>query len=176
MTTDPGPGAPDGARAGPVQRLVSGGQTGADQSIVAVGRRLGIPIGGLVPRGWRTERGPMPELGRLGFTESDSADYRDRTRRNVAHSDATLVFVVDADSDGSRLTLRHARAIGRPCLCLDPFAATAAAAVRRWLEDVRPRVLNIAGNRESRAPGIGRQVERVLYLALAREPERGGRA
>lgn len=172
---DPAPGSPAAARAPAVQRLISGGQTGADQSIVVVGQRLGIPIGGLVPRGWRTERGAMPELGRLGFSESDSADYRDRTRRNVEHSDATLVFAVDADSDGSRLTLGHARAIGRPCLCLDPFAPTAAATLRHWLADVRPRVLNVAGNRESRAPGIRRQVERLLCAVLARPPERAGR-
>ena len=66
-----------------VQRLISGGQTGADQSIVAVGRRLRMPIGGLMPRGWLTEAGAQPHLGRLGFTESVSADYRVRTRQNV---------------------------------------------------------------------------------------------
>ena len=62
--------------------LISGGQTGADISIVVVGEALGLPIGGMVPAGWHTEAGPNRDLQELGFTESDSADYRVRTRQN----------------------------------------------------------------------------------------------
>lgn len=154
-----------------VQRLISGGQTGADQSIVAVGRRLRMPIGGLMPRGWLTEAGAQPQLGRLGFTESVSADYRVRTRQNVEQGDATLVFATESDSDGTRLTLDHARRLGRPCLLVDPFEPTAVEQVRQWLEATQPTVLNVAGNRESRAPGIGRRAEEVLCAALRARPD-----
>ncbi len=150
-----------------IRKLISGGQTGADISIVAVGARLGIEIGGLVPKGWRTERGAAPELEQSGFTESDSSDYRVRTRLNVEHGDATLIFATDPDSDGTRLTIDHAHKLGRPCLVLNPFEVTAEKRARRWLRDTSPEVLNVAGNRESRSPGIGRRAEQILLAALA---------
>ena len=153
-----------------IRKLISGGQTGADISIVAVGARLGMEVGGLVPKGWRTERGPAPELERLGFAEAASSDYRDRTRLNVEFSDATLIFATNPDSDGTRLTIDHAQRLGRPCLVLDPFKTGAEKRVRRWLRDTSPEVLNIAGNRESRSPGIGRRVEQVLLAAMT-EPD-----
>lgn len=150
-----------------VRKLISGGQTGADQCILAVGRRLKIPIGGLVPKGWLTEAGPQPLLGQLGFSESDSADYRVRTRRNVENGDATLIFATDPTSDGTRLTIDHARRLGRPWLLVDPFEAAAREQVRAWLAATQPTVLNVAGNRESRSPGIAQQAERVLYAVLS---------
>jgi len=150
-----------------ISKLISGGQTGADSSVIEVGRRLGIAVGGLVPMGWRTEQGPRPELERLGFTQSDSRDYRVRTRRNVEQSDATLIFAVQPDSDGTRLTIEHARELGRPWLLVDPFQATVASRITNWLEETRPVVLNVAGNRESKAPGIAVRSQQVLYTVLA---------
>lgn len=34
-----------------------------------------------------------------------------------------------------------------------------------WLNRVRPRVLNVAGNRESVCPGIGERTETILKMA-----------
>ena len=149
-----------------IRRLVSGGQTGADASIIEVGARLGLDVGGLVPRGWRTELGPAPELARFGFSEAASSDYAVRTRLNVEQSDATLIFATSPDSDGTRLTIEHAERLGRPCLVVDPFDPAAADRTRRWLRETSPGVLNVAGNRESRSPGIGRCAEGVLLAAL----------
>jgi len=154
-----------------ISRLVSGGQTGADSSIIEVGSLLGIPIGGVMPRGWRTEQGPSPELAVLGFTESDSSDYRSRTRANVEQSDATLIFATDPDSDGTRLTIDHATRTGRPFLVIDPGDAAAAGRVRAWLDQIRPGILNVAGNRESKAPGIAREAAQVLCAALRDDSE-----
>ncbi len=150
-----------------VRKIISGGQTGADSCIIVVGERLGIPIGGLVPKGWRTEQGPRPELASLGFSETTSGDYAVRTRRNVEQSDATLIFAVNPDSDGTRLTIRQARKLGRPLLVVDPFRADAITAVKAWLNEARPTVLNVAGNRESKAPGIALRSEQVLTAALS---------
>lgn len=149
-----------------IEMLISGGQTGADSSIIEVGKRLGIPIGGLVPRGWHTERGPKPALRELGFAESSSTDYAVRTRQNVEQSDATLIFATNPDSDGSRLTVNHAKKLGKPHLVVNPFEPGAADAVTPWLQTIQPAVLNVAGNRESKAPGIARQTEKVLYAVL----------
>ena len=154
-----------------IRKLISGGQTGADSCIVRVGNRLGIPIGGLVPKGWRTELGPMPALAKLGFSESSSADYRVRTRLNVERSDATLIFAIDPCSDGTRLTIDHAAAVEKPFLVANPFDPSAVELIRPWLRKIRPAVLNVAGNRESKAPGIAKQAEEILFRAL--HPEHG---
>ena len=153
-----------------LKRLISGGQTGADSCIVAVGRQLGVAIGGEVPKGWLTEQGPAPRLRGLGFTESASADYAVRTRHNVEQADATLVFASVPDSDGTRLTLQHAQQLGRPYLLVNPFLPHAEQSVRDWLTVIRPQVLNVAGNRESKSPGIAAQAARVLYRALRDQP------
>ena len=46
-----------------VERIISGGRTGADQAGLAVAKRLNIAIGGCMPKGWLTEAGPRPDLG-----------------------------------------------------------------------------------------------------------------
>ena len=153
-----------------IKQLISGGQTGADSSIVEVGKKLGIPTGGVVPKGWKTEQGARPELGSFGFIESDSTDYAVRTRQNVARSDATLLFATNPDSDGTRLTIEHAKHIGKPFLLVDPFRPGAVERVRKWLLATRPEVLNVAGNRESKAPGISLQAEKVLLSCLRPPP------
>ena len=104
-----------------VKKLISGGQTGADSSIIGVGRRLNMPICGLVPEGWMTEAGPNPSLKAHGFIEADTADYRFCTICNFDDSDAMLVFATDLESDGTRLTIDHARAVGKPCLLVNPL-------------------------------------------------------
>jgi hypothetical protein len=150
-----------------VTKLISGAQTGADISIVGVGKRLNLPIGGTVPKGWMTEAGPNPALRKLGFTESDSPGYVSRTLQNVEDADATLVFATDPASDGTRLTLQHANARGKPNLLVDPFDPSATEVVKDWLKTVNPVVLNVAGNRESKSPGIAEAAEKVLTCALA---------
>lgn len=149
-------------------KLISGGQSGADISIVEVARALDLPCGGMVPAGWMTEDGPRSDLETLGFTQAGSREYAVRTRQNVEQSDATLVFATDPDSDGTRLTIAHARRCGKPVRLLDPYESGTIEKAEAWLREIRPEILNIAGNRESRAPGIRRQVECILRVALSR--------
>jgi Circularly permutated YpsA SLOG family len=51
-----------GLKSGPrkVERIVSGGQTGADRAALDTARELGIATGGWVPRGRRAEDGAIP--------------------------------------------------------------------------------------------------------------------
>jgi hypothetical protein len=64
-------------------------------------------------------------------------------------------------SDGSAATIRFCEEIGKPCLQNPPPQQLCA-----WLDKYRIRVLNVAGNRASRNPDVGRVVERVLRAAL----------
>jgi hypothetical protein len=53
------------------------------------------------------------------------------------------------------------RELGRPSLIVDP-GVTRPSQVRRWEDEKGIRVLNVAGHRESRSPGIGGRVEAFL--------------
>jgi hypothetical protein len=156
-----------------VRRVVSGGQTGADRGGLDAAIGLGIEHGGWCPLGRRAEDGAIPERYRLRETASD--DYAERTGRNVVDSDGTVVFTVGEATGGSELTLRLAREHGRPRLHVDLGKTAderAAQDLREWLASVPVAVLNVAGSRESGAPGIGERVYRIVREALA-HPERG---
>jgi hypothetical protein len=44
-----------------IKKIISGGQTGADQAALDAAIKLGIPHGGWIPKGRLTENGPLPE-------------------------------------------------------------------------------------------------------------------
>jgi hypothetical protein len=140
-----------------IRKIISGGQTGADQGGLAAGVELRLLTGGWAPRGWRTQDGSAPWLEKFGVQEHPSAEYPPRTRQNVFESDGTL-WVGNPDSPGGRLTLRTCREAGKPKfevrLAL-PLSETAVTDFRAWVDRFNIRVLNVAGNRESSSPGIG---------------------
>jgi len=72
-----------------------------------------------------------------------------------------VVFTV-RPSPGSELTISLAGRHGKPLLVLNPWAPDAATKLERFLKGYQPRTLNVAGHRESKAPGIYMQVYRVL--------------
>lgn len=157
-----------------IEKIISGGQTGADQAGLSAARQVGIKTGGYAPKGWLTDEGPMPELLRsYGLVETLSSSYRIRTIRNVGYGDATLIFG-DETSPGSKLTATECVRRGRPYLVV-PYPTsfdvkTTAKIVYVWLEKLKPRILNIAGNRERTNPGIFKFTKAVLLEILPPEP------
>lgn len=149
----------------PVLKLVSGGQTGVDRAALEVALALGMACGGWCPRGRRAEDGPIPL--RYPLVETEGGDYAERTRLNARDSDATLVLTRGAPTSGTALTIAEARALGRPFRIVDLAQAVDAGAVRHWLEQGRVGVLNVAGPRESAAPGIGAEARHFLAAVLA---------
>ncbi len=146
------------------EKIISGGQTGVDQAALDVALELSIPCGGWCPRGRWSEDGPIDE--RYPLVESSSADPAERTERNVRDSDGTLIIARLAKSEltgGTALTHRIAVELGRPLLLTDPRDPQAPSTVAAWLRDNAVGVLNVAGPRESRRPGIY-----VLAVALLR--------
>ncbi len=72
-------------------------------------------------------------------------------------------------SRGTGLTLRIAKENGKPFLHVDLAAQPedqAIQAVASWLGRLKPKVLNVAGSRESKALGVYQRVYRVLKAAL----------
>jgi hypothetical protein len=93
-----------------IEKIISGGQNGADLAGLEAARLLGIPTGGLAPKGYRVcnydgSDGVNLELKtKYNLEESVSTAYPPRTRSNILHSDCTLWFGYEY-SPGGKLTI-----------------------------------------------------------------------
>jgi Circularly permutated YpsA SLOG family len=151
-----------------VREIWSGGQTGVDRAALDAARELRLPIGGWVPRGRRAEDGAIPDMY-PGLRETASDDYAVRTASNVRDCDATLIVCRGPLEGGSALTRDEALRLEKPCLVLDLSAFPANAAVetaRAWLDGLDGSRLNVAGPRESAAPGIYDDARALLVRLL----------
>ena len=147
-----------------IRKIVSGGQTGVDRAALDAAQAAGVPCGGWCPRGRLADDGPIPP--RYPLRETPTASYAQRTRWNVRDSDGTLILNRGALEGGTALTADAARKLGKPCLILDLSARPDPAAARAWAAAHRVRVLNVAGPRERRLPGIARQARTFLRRLL----------
>lgn len=151
----------------PRLRIVSGGQTGVDRAALDAALALGLGAGGWCPMGRRSEDGEIP--ARYPLVETASDKYPVRTRMNVHDSDATLIVTLGEFDSGTRLTADIAQRTGKPFLVVPLDAADAIEKARSWLAQIRPSVLNVAGPRESKRPGIyGRA---FAFLSRILKPE-----
>ena len=140
-------------------KVISGGQTGVDQTALRTARAFGYETGGTAARGWKTDAGPSPWLADYGLVECRFNGYRPRTIQNVIDADCTVWFG-DRDSPGGRLTLSTCVRLEKRYL-VNPTATELCAA----LETVK--VLNVAGNRLRINPAASAQAHQVLKEALA---------
>jgi len=154
-----------------LKKIISGGQTGADQGGLEAALLLGLETGGKVPLGFKTEEGPMPELGPLyGLEELASHEYPPRTRYNVVDSDATVIFGRVSET-GSRMTKRMCKESHKPCLVIEEFDEDGLRLIRTFVDMYEIKTLNVAGNRESKFPGLQRKVRNYLVEALGDDNE-----
>ncbi len=75
---------------GLLDKIVSGGQTGADRAALDFAVKFNIPHGGWITKGRRTESGPLP--GFLQVKGDGYQDYPARTRQNTLDSDGTVII------------------------------------------------------------------------------------
>lgn len=134
------------------EKIISGGQTGVDRAALDVALELGIPCGGWCPKGRRAEDGPIPN--RYPLQETSSSDYRVRTQKNLEESDGTLILTWGRPMGGTALTLKLARWHHKPSFVVDLVRGGDASGVQKWGRAKKIRILNVAGPRESEAPGI----------------------
>ena len=135
-----------------ITKIISGGQTGVDRAALDVAMAEDIMHGGWCPRGRLAEDGEIPHKYQL--TEMQTGSYAARTKKNVAASDATLIFYRGRMHGGTLLTYRHALEQKRPCLCVDLRKPFRARSIVEWIIENNVIVLNVAGPRESMNPGI----------------------
>jgi hypothetical protein len=150
-----------------LQKIVSGGQTGADRAALDFAIANGIPHGGWCPQGRGAEDGEIDWRYRLKETPSQS--YVERTEWNVRDSDGTVIFSIAQDLvGGSQLTAQFATNHKKPCLHLSKVGdgEKAVHKLRDFIEQNKIKVLNVAGPRSSTEPTIEEFVKTVLEAVL----------
>ena len=151
----------------PTKRIISGGQTGVDTAALRLGLIHGIPIGGTVPKGYRREDGMIPDVYRPHLIEGDSSLPARRTAINVEDSDATLIANTGALEGGTRLTVDLCLQRAKPHLVVDLDHDRSRRTVSDWLLGFPHQIiLNVAGPRESKRPGIARRAYDFLERTI----------
>lgn len=128
-----------------LRKIISGGQTGADQAGIEEASAMGLQTGGTMPKGFRTDTGNNAAWAmKYGLTEHYDASYVPRTRDNAKNSDCTVWFG-RTTSPGYYCTKKACKDWGKE-MFENPV-------------DLKPiaelyEVINCAGNREATNPGV----------------------
>lgn len=131
-----------------LEKIISGGQVGADIAGLRAAKRYGLRTGGNIGKNFRTKKGPRPELGvEYDLEEMPSDLYPVRTSANVRNSDATVRFALDFKSYGEQCTHKHLQIHGKPFFDIDlKDAELPLFEFVDWLITQDIEVLNVAGN------------------------------
>ncbi len=146
-----------------IKKIISGGQTGADQAALDASIKLGFPHGGWAPKGRKTEAGPLPE--KYNLQEMPTGSYPERTEQNVIDSDGTVIISHGKLTGGSKLTDKLAEKHLRPCLHVDlnkTAAFIAVSIISSWIDLHKIKILNVAGSRASKDPDIYQDVKFII--------------
>jgi hypothetical protein len=98
-------------------KIISGGQTGVDRGALDAALALGFSCGGWCPAGRLAEDGTIPT--RYPVIELPNAGYAERTARNVADSDGTLIILNGEPIGGTRETIDRCVEMDKPHLVID---------------------------------------------------------
>ena len=149
-----------------IEKIISGGQTGADQGGLDFALGNGIEAGGWCPKGRVCEIGIIP--ARYPVVEIAEDDYNLRTRMNVGDSDGTLVIIRDGYmEEGTHITVEYCTSLSKPHFLIDFMIMSGQmesvfSALINWISENQISVLNVSGNRESNSPGIQKETYNLL--------------
>ncbi len=168
-----------------LQKIISGGQTGADQGGLLAAFEAGVETGGTAPSEFYTDFGPNPLLAVFGLEAHGT--YQSRTIRNIKNSDGTVLLTRTPQSPGSILTRNECKRAVQPFLEIDTTAAIIAYEmgdvlcfqiltsklandIADFIERNRISVLNVAGNREQNRKMFSttKVVQVIVGSAIAR--------
>jgi hypothetical protein len=160
-----------------LRKIISGGQTGADRAGLDFAIETGLEHGGYVPRGRKAEDGRIDD--RYNLVELSTSSYPARTRRNIEESDGTVIFSLERLPSGdTKLTWEHANKLGKPVLHIydtrkerilnQDSLRIEIQALTDFLCSNKIEILNVAGPRESKEPGVYEWTLAILRLFLNR--------
>ena len=144
-----------------IPKIISGGQTGADQAALDWALSHNLPCGGWCPKGRKAEDGII--AAKYPLKEFSSSSYIQRTEWNVRDSDGTIVLSITATlSGGSKKTLELTRKHRKPYLHIHAGQTNAVDRLRTFLAENVIQTLNVAGPRESKEPSVAQFVVETL--------------
>ena len=150
-----------------IKKIISGGQTEADQAALDIAIRLRIPHGGWTPKDRIAESGSLPE--RFKLQEMQTNNYSECIKQNVIDSMGTLIISYGAltgDLDYARkMALTHKRQmLGIDLNQMDD--AKAALLLNDWIQLYRIDVLHVIGPDAGVNPYVRNQTENIMEGAL----------
>lgn len=128
-----------------IKKVISGGQTGADEAGLWAAKFMGIPTGGWAPFNYMTKNGSNMEL-KTKYGLEEWGGYKTRTWKNAEESDGTLRFAKNFNSPGEKCTMKAIEFFGKPHFDIDLTAPVSVREVACFIMDNNIQVLNIAGN------------------------------
>ncbi len=150
-----------------IKKIISGGQTGADQAALDAAIRLGIPHGGSIPKGRINEDGRLSDKYQL--KEMSTSSYPRRTEQNVIDSDGTLIVSHGKLTGGSVYTKEMAVKRNKPCPHSDLNKTNLFQEgdfIADWVNLNRIKTLNVAGPSASKDPRIYQDVINLLEIVI----------
>ncbi len=161
-----------------VHRFVSGGQTGVQRAVLDTAIKLGIDYSGWIPRGRRSEDGPLDT--RYQLKEMESIDIRQTIKRNIESSDGTLVISRGKLSDWLTLSVQFTLQSHNQLLHADLSQRSlfeASTLICDWAEVHRIRRLYVTGPRQSEDKSIYSDscsiLEASIYLGFIKATSLG---
>jgi hypothetical protein len=139
-----------------IQKIISGGQIGADQAGWIAAKKQGIKTGGYMPKGFKTKgiKTPYayhPEFAELyGAVEHHLDTYPPRTALNVKESCGTVRFATDFNTPGEVLTHNCILQYNKPYFDVHILGQTSPIGLAKWITDNNIQILNVAGNADKR--------------------------
>lgn len=158
-----------------VKKIISGGQVGVDQAALDAAIKLGIPHGGWIQKGRKTQSGKLPDKYQL--QEMPTASYKERIEQNVIDSDGTLIIShgkpTGASDYSRKMALRHKRQFLHVDL-IQLNTLKAAKLINSWIALRHIKTLHITGSRASEDANIYKATMDVLesayYLSQVETP------
>jgi len=150
-----------------IKKIISGGQTGADQAALDASIKYSLPHGGWIPKDRLTENGPLPDEYQL--KEMPTSSYPKRTEQNIIDSDGTVIISHGKLTGGSKLTKKLAEKHKRPFLHIDLNRTPvfiAASEINNWVIKYGIEILNVAGPRASKDSEIYEDTRYIIEGAI----------
>ena len=149
-----------------IDKIVSGGQTGADRAAFDFALEKGLEIGGFVPKGRLAEDGKIADKY-PNLIETSTSNYSERTEQNVINADATIILSHGDLQGGSLLTKQFAQNHHKSFLFIDFAEFDINAAPEMAIDFIKLtncKTLNIAGSRASEDTAIYQKTKVFLTL------------
>jgi hypothetical protein len=133
-------------------KVISGGQTGVDRGALDAALAFEVECGGWCPAGRLAEDGTIPKC--YPVMELASAGYAERTARNVADSDGTLVISKGEPVGGTRETIDRCVEMLKPYLIID----CASMSFEETIEAATDFVKSLSSRADARGLPVGQAI------------------